>query len=232
MADNNFIYDLDMLYKAAREGKHISRNNAKIYSLYYPIIFEYAGGVNRNFVIKKNEFTKYLYVRNGARVYFSDADVMNMILSLEKTSTVTELISAFKDLYRGNGVRHILYLNDMEYACRGLPIINDSQVLMNLQDIDMPFIDLWTLINLILTKDMYSNPLWPGKADFLKHTLVKYISLLQYYYFDNNIAKEYLNKVGYNTEGTLLDNFNSSSKTNENNKCFNEFEMFENSGLL
>lgn len=188
--------------------------------------------VNMNYIIRKSEFTKYLYVKNGARVYFSDADILTMLLQIKENYVIEKVIESLEKLYEGKGERFTFYMNEDKYEGEGLPIIFNSQMSNNPQDIDVPFEDLLTLINMVLAKDAASMSLWDNNPEFLKHTIVKYILLLKYYYFKDEKVKIYLDSVGYNTECSIYINYNTSEKLKKNNKIFYDFDTIENKEIL
>ena len=184
----NFIENLDLLYKNSKNENDIAKNNKK-FAIFYPLRIELDNYVNMNYIIRKSEFTKYLYIKNGARVYFSDADILTMLLQINEKDIVEKVIESLEKLYEGKGVKFFFYVDGDKYEAEGLPVVFSTQLLSNPQDIDIPFQDLFTLINMVLAKDAASMPLWDNNPEFLKHTIVKYIILLKYYYFKNERVK-------------------------------------------
>jgi len=110
--------------------------------------------------------------------------------------------------------------------------IKDEQILTNPYDIDISFDELFVLINLILSKDQASTPLWPSRPDFLKHTTSKYISLIKYYYYKDEKARSYLLNMGYDVEKSIYSNYDTLDKRDEKRKFFCDFNEFEKNGLL
>lgn len=102
----------------------------------------------------------------------------------------------------------------------------------NPQDINISFVDLLILINLILAKDMVSAPLWTDKPNFLKHTISKYILLLRYYYYKDEKAKLFLESTGFDVEGDIYSNYDTQEKRNAKLKIFCDFDSFEKSGII
>ncbi|WP_313185097.1 hypothetical protein [Lacrimispora sp.] len=227
----NFIAELDYFYAQAKLKDNIKKGNKK-YAIYIPIYIGENEKQNTNFLIKKNEFTKYLFIGNGARVYFSDADIISMLLQISNEDIMNELVVGLKNLYRGNGNKYQFFIDDTQYESIGLPPIFNSQILLNPQDIDMDFENVFLLVNMILAKDAAAVPLWGNKYEFMKHTIVKYISLLKYYYFHDILAKDYLNGIGYDIDCSIYENYNTEERRSANNKCFYDFDIFEKSGIL
>ena len=227
----NFIKELDSYYIKEKIRNHIEENN-KNFLVFYPIKISLFDNMNSNFVIRKAEFTKYLFTRNGARVYFSDADILTMLLQIKEKDTICSLIKSLKELYIGKGKVFGFEINDVKYESVGLPLIHDRQVLENPQDIEISFEDLFILINIILAKDAASIPLWNNKVEFMKHTIVKYILLLKYYYLKDEKVKNYLNKVGYDIHKCIYENYDTKEKRTRNNKIFYDFATIEKSEIL
>lgn len=227
----NFIQNLDYLYNDVRSKNTISSYNKK-FALYIPIKVEMYGRESNNFIIRKGKFTKYLYVKQGCRVYFSDADILMMLLQINTSTTIDLLIEALKKLYFNEGETYNIIIGEESYELKGIKEIKDDQIFTNPQDIDIPFVDLLILINLILAKDMVSVPLWPEKPNFLKHTASKYILLLQCYYYKNEKAKSFLESIGFDVESDIYSNYDTQEKRDAKLKIFCDFDSFEKSGLI
>lgn len=228
---SNFIQNLDYLYDDVRSKNSISSYNKK-FALYIPIKVEMYGKESNNFIIRKGQFTKYLYVKEGCRVYFSDADILTMLLQINTRITMDLLMEALKKLYFNEGEPYSIVIGEKLYKLKGTREIMDDQIFTNPQDVDIPFADLLILINLILAKDMVSVPLWPDKPNFLKHTTSKYILLLQYYYYKDENAKLFLESIGFDVESDIYSNYDTQEKRDLKIKIFCDFDSFEKSGLI
>ncbi|MBD5458735.1 MAG: hypothetical protein HDR27_09225 [Lachnospiraceae bacterium] len=158
----NYIKELDILYQDELE-KNVNKKISKNFSVYVPFRVKIYGIQNENFLIRKDKFTKYMYIKNGCRVYFSDADIISMILQLENEQTVHTLITFLIDAYHGNFDTYRILLGHNEYEVKGISKIKEKQMLVNHQDIDISFEELFILVNLIISKDYAASPLWEGK---------------------------------------------------------------------
>lgn len=227
----NFILDLDMAYMRARRNEKIKKGN-KNFWIYVPIKIKLFGIRNTNYMAKKGEFTKFIYVKNNCRVYFSDADILTMLLQVKNRDTIDMFIEKLKEMYAGNAVKYEIELSGRNYEVEGLQAIYDEQILTNPQDIDISFNELLVLINLVLSKDKAATPLWTQKPDFLKHTICKYISLLKFYYYGDNNAREYLEVMGFNTQTDIYTNYDTKAKRDEKSHFFCDFDLFEKAGIL
>lgn len=227
----NFIADLDIVYRNARKKEKIKKGNNNFW-IYIPVKINLYGKRNANYIAKKGEFTKFIYVKNNCRVYFSDADILTMLLQVKNRDTIDMFIEKLKEMYAGNTEKYEIELSGRNYEVEGLQAIYDAQILTNPQDIDISFNELLVLINLILSKDKAAAPLWTQKPDFLKHTICKYISLLKFYYYGDNNAREYLEVMGFNTQTDIYTNYDTKTKRDEKTHFFCDFDLFEKAGIL
>lgn len=227
----NFIEDLDCLYYDVRVKNKIGpyRRN---FALYIPVKVEVYGRECNEFIIRKEQFTKYLYVKDGCRVYFSDADILMMLLQIKSSSTMDLLIEELEKLYMDEGESYEIVIGKDSYVLKGMKKIIDEQMLSNPKDIDITFEDLLILVNLILAKDMMSVSLWSDKPNFLKQTTSKYISLLKYYYYMDENAKVFLQSIGFDVEDDIYSNYDTQEKRNAKIKIFCDFDSFEKSGII
>lgn len=228
---SNFIEDLDDRYQRERQRNKIKKGN-KTFAWNIPLKVKIYGSVNNNYMIRKGALTRFLYIRNNCRVHFTDADILTMLLQIQEKHTMDLLIENLKSAYRNRVEDYNIYIGKTKYELNGIPKIEDNQIFTTPQDVDIPFDDLLVLINLILSKDQASNPLWPGRPDFLKHTLSKYISLIRYYYYADSKARDYLLSMGYNIDMDIYHNYDTTAKRDEKRRFFSDFEVFEKSGVL
>lgn len=226
----NFIKDLDEHYKAERKRNKVRNEN---FCIFVPMKVNLYGCENINFLIRKGKFTKFLYIRNGCRVYFSDADILEMLLQVRNRDIISRFVESLTKVYRGEGEIFLINVEGKQYEVMGIPEIHDNQNFSNPQDITISFEDLFVLINLILAKDMASIPLWPAsQPDFLKHTCAKYISLLKFYYYGDFNARDYLNRIGYDTKEDIYFNYKDAVRRDEKHNLFYDFNLFEKAGIL
>lgn len=225
---DNFVKDLDRKYEVERAK---SKNNLFVYNI--PCKVHLYGKTNDDYIIRKGKFTKFIYVKNGCRVYFTDADILMMLLQIQKSSTMDSFLLVLKKAYNQEEMeKYSIRIEDKEYRLYGLKNVSDEQILKNPQDIDITFNDLLILINLILSKDQASNDLWSKKTDFFKHTLSKYISLIKYYYYHDEKAEVYLKDMGYNVEANIYSNYDTTQKRDDKRGFFSNFEKFEKAEIL
>lgn len=228
---DNFIEDLDKIYQENRKENKIKREN-KNFIWNIPLKIDLYGKMNQNYMIRKGWFTRFLYIKDNCRVYFTDADILTMLLQLKNKTTMNLLIENLSKAYKGCFMKYDMWIAKKKYELAGMTQIRDKQILTNPQDIDISFDELFILINLILSKDQASTPLWPNKSNFLKHTTSKYISLIKYYYYKDEAAKNHLLDIGYDVKKSIYSNYNTQAKRNEKRKIFNDFDKFEEQKIL
>lgn len=228
---SNFIEVLDDKYRKERKKNGIKKED-KSFVCNIPFRVNLYGTVNRNYIIRKGKLTRFLYIKNGCRVYFTDADILMMLLQVQKRSTMDALVETLIQAYHNNYEEYCIHIGKTKYEMCGIAKIEDEQILKNPQDIDITFNELLVLINLILSKDKASVPLWPSRPDFFKHTLSKYISLIKYYYYGDEKAEKYLYDMGFNVKVDIYSNYNTSDKRDEKRGFFSDFDSFEKSGVL
>lgn len=229
---SNFIKDLDDLYKKESKENGIKFKD-KSFSCNIPFEVQLYGKKSEKYIIrKKRKLTRFLFVEKGCRVYFSDVDILMMLLQLQERKTMDTLIEHLIKAYQGEVEKYFITICSTNYEVEGILKVEDEQVFTNPQDIDISFNELLILINLVLSKDRASNPLWPKQVDFFKHTVSKYIALIKHYYYGDIKARDYLLNMGYNVNEDIYSNYNTQQKRDEKRGFFSDFEVFEKSGLL
>lgn len=233
MKQENFIADLDELHQnKLKESEYKGAN--KEFSVYVPVKVNIYGIQNENFLIKKSEFTKYLYTRSGCRVYFSDADIISMLLQMKDKTVIHYLIARLIKAYQGEFEPYQIFVGQKEYEVCGICQVTNEQILENEKDIAIPFDDILILLNLIISKDYAASrlPQWRKKPNFLKQTLIKYIALLKFYYDSDMAAQKYLTDMGYDIGKGVLENYANTQLRDEKNNFFCNFNVFEESGMI
>ena len=228
---DNFIEELDERYQRERKKNKIKNDN-KSFVCNIPFRVNLYGKVNENYIIRKGKLTRFLYIKNDCRVYFTDADILTMLLQIKNNTTIDLLVENLGKAYKKCFEKYNIWISRKKYEVVGMALVKDEQILTNPQGIDISFDELFVLINLVLSKDQASTHLWPGRSDFLKHTTSKYISLIKYYYYGNEKARSYLLNMGYDVEKNIYLNYDTLDKRDEKRNFFCNFNEFEKSGLL
>ena len=108
--------------------------------------------------------SRFAYIKNGCRVYFSDVDILTMLLEIEDKNTMDRLLQALIKAYY------------------------EEQ------------------------KEQYYIRI--GRSQYM-HTISKYITLLKYYYYGNKKAGKFLQQMGYDTEKSIYQNYDTTAKRDE-----------------
>lgn len=233
---NDFISKLDALYEKQRK-KNMIPNFNHVYSIFCDLKVYIYGKEYKDFFVKKEKITRYMYQNGGCRIYLTDADILTMLLQIEDKNTINALLEGLQQLYQGAEEKYKIKIDGNLYEVIGIPEVKDNQILFNRMDVDMSFEMLLVLINLVLSKDVASNEVWKKKKDFvkkdfMKYTLMKYILLLKYYYFHDEIAYNYLVSLGYNIKQDIYCNYDTWQKREEKYNYFSDFDKFEKCGII
>ncbi|MBQ3559446.1 MAG: hypothetical protein IJA07_08050 [Agathobacter sp.] len=235
---SNFIDDLDVYYVKNRIREKIPIEN-NLYTVYLPLTF-YLGKIkNRNFIVRKKNTkkksgeerkTQFIYTRQDARVYFADSDILEMLMDIKSEVVLKEILEKLKQLYQGIGCSYNFVINRKKYEIKGIEIPKYCQLLQNKKDIPLEYDDLMVLIILVLAKDQAAAE--DKELKYHKRTLAKYISLLEWYKFNNENARKYLEDIEFPWEAAFETNFSTAKKAKDLHKLFPQEEIFERSGLL
>lgn len=175
--------------------------------------------------------TEILEINHSVKVVDED-----IVRGTEMSNFIQSLDYLYDDVRSKNNIslynkKFALYI-PIKVEMYGRESNNGRLWMTNPQDINISFVDLLILINLILAKDMVSAPLWTDKPNFLKHTISKYILLLRYYYYKDEKAKLFLESTGFDVEGDIYSNYDTQEKRNAKLKIFCDFDSFEKSGII
>ena len=239
---NNFIIDLDNYYIKKRKAEKILNEN-NLYTVYLPLTFEFGKIKNKKFIIRKKDTkkgrgeekkTQFIFTHCDARAYFTDYDILKMLMSIDNEDVLSKIVENFKLLYSGSGSLYNMFINKKKYVIKGIEVPPHSQMLQNKKDIPMEYEDLMILIILVLAKDQAKDQAEEETTEIksYKRTLAKYISLLEWYRFNNDYAKQYLDNIQFPWDETIDINFDTAEKAKSLHKLFPKEEIFESSGLL
>lgn len=158
--------------------------------------------------------TQFLYCRNGVRIYFTDVDIIMMLLQIKNSEKRCQVLRVLSGWLKGETEKGVLTIDNIDYSFPGLYWKSDDVQFENMQDILVPEKDLIALINLIIAKDIAATNIIKEKYIFAIRTVKKYYTLLKWYWFKDQHAKEQLDLIGYNSKTTLKNNYNYSKRRN------------------
>jgi len=213
----NLLECIDAISDKTHLEYNIPQNNKKFTS-FIPI-----EAVNHtsscNFLIKKQDKAKLLFIVGRQRIYLSDLQIINTILSMDN-DTISWFIKNFASLYDNNLYKVQFKIDGDIYDGCGIERFPKKKNLLLFTDSVIDINDFIVLLNFIFLKDR----LWEsmsGEDGFSKRTLCKYISLIDYYSTKSNRSKSFLKDIGYPIE-------NSYPTDNKHIKeLFKEIEKFD-----
>jgi len=225
---NNFISDLDN-QALESEMQYIFKN----------IIFDAGGRNNKNFLFRKETRaekreqgkTRILYIKDHVRVRFTDNDILDMMLKIEKKEVVCNILKNLKLIYTRKYAKTIMIMGEERYEVPLLPTVEYEQLLHSKKDISISFEDLYVLINLIIAKDIAANDTI-DKIDFYERTMYKYAMVLDYYYFNGEKGKELFEQMKILSTNDFYFDFEIGMYAKKNQGKINHYKQFDLSGIL
>ena len=213
----NFLQILDKEYEKTRSLQKVQKYNTD-FAIFKKI--EPIGIYSKNnfFCYKKNK-TKILFCTKNCKVYLTDQDILNIILSLENNN-FTNFLEKFIDLYTGVTFNFRFKIDMNIFEGIGIPYEenNDKKILLY-TDNEISINEFIFIINMVLEKDRL--------YDLQEKTLIKYISLLKFYKYKDKKSKRFLEEIEYPCK-----NFNINKKT-YNSLLLKEIDdKFLNKGLI
>ena len=161
--------------------------------------------LSKKFVILKQKKSKLLIVSGKQRVYLSDYHIVSTILRMDKSYVdwfLKELIKAYKDEYKPFKIT----INGEEFEGSGISYYTGSCKILLFSDTEVDINDFIFVINFVLFKDKQWE-IDSEQENFRRKTIVKYITLIDYYANKAERSMEFLYRIGYNTATTHLNPF-------------------------
>lgn len=181
------------------------------------------------FFIAKGRKSRILIKHNNIWVDLTDYDLIYIFSNMNK-KTVKILLSELKEGYKENWSNFNFKIGSEEFQGKGIDYSKfelDEEVILE-ADFSVKLKDILFVFNMVLYKDItgerYLEKSLPYKL--IERSVMKYISLILYYKFNEKLAKEYLDEVKY----PLCDKKNFLDKKmqmKKYDKCFKK-DGFEN----
>lgn len=187
MEKENFLELLDKKYESARINQKIPKENLE-FAIFEKIEPMEISSEN-NFWCYKQQRTKILYCPDSCKVYLTDQDIINVFLQLDD-SMLNKLLKKLINLYNGKEYKFKFKIDNKEFYGIGIDyeLDNDVKILLY-TDNEIEINELIFIINIILEKDRLYN--------LQEKTLIKYISLVKYYKYNDEKSKKFLKEIGY-----------------------------------
>ena len=211
--EENLIRVIEQDYQLIKQKHSSSKNFIYInpVTVFLNLVENDSFKMKHYFDRKNNRRTQFLYCRNNLQAYFSDVDVLLMLLQIEDAEKQEQILNAFAKWLREDTEEGYIEYNETRYSFRGINWCGNGFVFHTLKDIDVPEEDVICIINLIIAKDSAVTELGKGKHDFAKRTVKKYFALLKWYWFKDKNVEKMLKKIGYRTEVDLISNYDPAS---------------------
>ncbi len=199
-----FLEQVDILHRNYMDANRITSNKRDFRS-YHLISFDAESMPNRFLIQKNMTKTKLLLIDGAQRVYLSDSQIIETILSLDLEDIqwfITQLVS----LYKGHGSTFWFTIGGKSYVFSGMmPYAGRKEILLP-SDTKVDIGDFCIVVNFVYAKD-YAWERMPlsnrskkrgyNNTNFSKRTLSKYIALLDYYGLKTERSTAFLNAIGY-----------------------------------
>ncbi len=201
----SFLKRIDKLHKENRSvyGIEMSNNDFSSFINVEPVDIS----LTQKFIIRKQEKAKLLLVSGKQRVYLSDNDIISTILDMEK-NCIDWFLNSFIKLYNDEFEVFNFKLEDKLYKGIGISYYQSQREISLFSDTKIDINDFIFILNFIFSKDkQWEND--TSQENFSKRTIIKYITLIDYYSNQSERSRNYLEKIGYPIYKT---NFVTASK--------------------
>lgn len=212
----SFLKRIDKLHKENRSvyGIESSNNDFSSFINVEPVDIS----LTPKFIIRKQEKAKLLLVSGKQRVYLSDNDIISTILDMEK-NCIDWFLNSFIKLYNDEFEVFNFKLEDKLYKGIGISYYQSQCEISLFSDTKIDINDFIFILNFIFSKDkQWEND--TSQENFGKRTIIKYITLIDYYSNQSERSKNYLKKIGY---PIYNHNFVTASKSISASKIKNMF---------
>lgn len=184
--------------------------------------------LDETYFIAKSRKSRILLMHNDIWVDLTDYDLISLFCRMDET-TVERLLCDLKEGYEGSWKPFRFLVDHRAFEGCGIDYANyelGREVPLE-ADFSVKLQDILFLFNMVLYKDIVGEHYQQKKLSnkLIETTIMKYISLIRYYRYDDDTAKQYLADIEYPLcrWEDLLDN---KMKMKKYDRCFkkNGFE--------
>lgn len=155
---------------------------------------------HEEFYVAKSGKSRLLINHNTVWADLTDYDIIDIICNFDDES-VLKILNRLKEGYDGKWADFEFIIREQRYMGKGIDCEGfDLEKEIYLEaDFKICFGDFLFLMNMVLFKDIVGQKYVKRKQKLLliEKTLIKYITLVKYYKFDNAQAKKYLDSIKY-----------------------------------
>lgn len=211
----DFLRRIDAIYEVERAKYPESDDSFGCFIDIEPINQE----TTHSFIIKKREKSMLLIVDGNQRVHMSDLQIVNCIRYM-RPSDRNWFLQQFIELYSGKSRKISFKINGDIFEGCGIELFPQKKELYIFSDTTITYNDFIFLLNFIFSKDQCWEEL-AELPDFRKRTIIKYITLIDYYGNRNSKSRKYLKALGYPVNSKFpIDN-------NQTRELFKEIKGFD-----
>ena len=155
---------------------------------------------HEKFYVAKSRKSRLLIHHNNIWVDLTDYDIIDIICSFDK-ELVLKIVDRFKAGYNKEWTDFEFEIQGKRFRGKGINYKDfdlDKEVCLE-ADFEIRFGDFLFLMNMILFKDIVGQKYVEKeqKIALIRKTLIKYITLIAYYKFNDSQAKSYLDGIEY-----------------------------------
>lgn len=218
----SFLKKIDELHGENRVtyGIELSNNNFSSFICVEPI----GVSLTKKFIVLKQKKSKLLIVSGQQRVYLSDYHIISTILDMDQTY-VSWFLDEFIKLYNGDYKTFKFKVFDEEFEGIGINYFDKPHKILLFSDTEIDINDFIFVLNFVLFKDKQWE-IDSSQENFSKRTIVKYITLIDYYANNTERSKKFLSKIGYPINKSL------QTKTIDDNLLSSKINFFDISKYL
>lgn len=155
---------------------------------------------HEEFYVAKSRKSRLLIHHNNIWVDLTDYDIISIICSFDKELAL-KILNSLKEGYNEKWTDFEFEIEGKKFHGKGINYKEfdlDKEVCLD-ADFEIGFEDFLFLMNMILFKDIVGQKYVEKgqKIALIKKTLIKYITLIAYYKFNDLQAKKYLDSIEY-----------------------------------
>lgn len=189
----SFLKKIDELHNENKIVYDIEPSNSNFSSF---ICVEPIGvSLTKKFIVRKQKKSKLLIVSGKQRVYLADFHIISTILDMDQIY-VSWFLNEFIKLYNGVYKPFKFKVINEEFEGVGINYFPKQRKILLFSDTEIDINDFIFILNFVFSKDKQWE-IDSSKENFSKRTIIKYITLIDYYANRSEHSKVFLSKIGY-----------------------------------
>ncbi len=189
----SFLKKIDELHEENKITYGIKSSNNDFSSFF--CIEPVGTSLNKKFIIRKQKKSKLLIVSNSQRVYLSDYHIISTILSMKKTY-INWFLNEFIKLYNEDYKPFKFKIVNENFEGVGINYFSKPHKMLLFSDTEIDINDFIFILNFVFSKDKQWE-IDASQEDFSKRTIIKYITLIDYYANHSEYSKVFLSEIDY-----------------------------------